>query len=81
MAENIKVETLPTPIQRNKFDVAMELTELHSRLGGFRQGGFQAIQQTFAEYYSLARICEGATYEQLENLVSEEVKRKLLVSR
>ncbi len=80
MSENIKVETLPTPIQRNKYDVAMELTNLHYKMGGFREKGYQAIQQTFAEYYALASVCENANHEQLESLVKEDLSKKLAVS-
>jgi hypothetical protein len=78
---DVNVKTSPTPIQRNKLDVAMELTELHSRLGGFRQSGHQALQQTFAEYYALVSLCEGASYEELEGLVSDEIRSKFTGTR
>lgn len=52
MAE--KIEVNPTPIQRNKFDVAMELLELHERNFGIKSE--DEISNLFAKYYSAVQI-------------------------
>jgi hypothetical protein len=73
VADVVKVS--PTPIQRNRLDVAMELTQLQR---GLHAGSLQKddIETTFAKYYALATFCEGATHEELEQFVSEEIKSK-----
>jgi hypothetical protein len=69
------VKTSPTPIQRNKFDVAIELTQLQRQLGGLSYS--EDIEKTFAKYYALAILCENANYEQLLSFVSEDFGNKL----
>ena len=48
MAETIRVE--PTPIQRNLFDVAVELTQLYFETK--RPDSVTEIQEVYTEFYS-----------------------------
>lgn len=73
MAERISVS--PTPIQRNKFDVAMELTKIH--VGSFGFGDGKELETIFATYFALARYCERTEPELLRNLLSEELVSNL----
>ncbi|GEM_PF-684383 len=70
MCENVKL----TSIQRNEFDVAVELTQLHCETNIVKPDD---IKKIFAEYYSLARILNCASEDTLINFLSENVKNKL----
>ncbi|MGC4376199.1 hypothetical protein WD019_04560 [Fictibacillus sp. Mic-4] len=76
---DINVQTTPTPIQRNAFDVAIELTELHRSKKGMN---FKAedIEETFAKYYALVRVLESSSYDRLQELVSEDILSKLMAN-
>jgi hypothetical protein len=68
MADQVSVKA--NPIQRNRLDVAMELTELHTRLYGALE---EDIEKVFAKYHALVCYCEKNAYG-LNQLISEEVK-------
>ncbi len=73
MSEDINVR--PTPIQRNKLDVAMELTQLHTTI--YSPGNKDEIAQLFAKYYSLARLLEGSKDKTLlTSFLPEELANK-----
>jgi hypothetical protein len=72
MTENIKVD--PTPIQRNKFDVTLELLDLHLRRSSVNA---DQLQELFAKYYALATYCENMSPENLQALLSEELLEKV----
>ncbi|CAM3677724.1 hypothetical protein GCM10009865_47460 [Aeromicrobium ponti] len=71
MAETVKVK--PTPMQRNRFDVAMELTERH--MGFVRDP--ERLEELFAKYYALAAYCENSDVYSLKNLLDEDLLRKI----
>jgi hypothetical protein len=66
MADQVNVKA--NPIQRNKLDVAMELTVLHVGRFAVDKGD---IEKLFAKYHALAEYCE---VNDLTELISEEVK-------
>lgn len=72
MAETVKVE--PTPIQRNRFDVAMELTHLHCNRTSIK---VDEIQSIFAKYYALAEYCEHSDIVELQKLLSDDLLQKV----
>ena len=61
----------PTPIQRNKFDVAMELTQLY--IDRIAVEGIEDIEKAFARFYALAVFCERSSPTELQKLLSEEL--------
>jgi len=73
MTEQIKVK--PTPIQRNSFDVAMELLQHHAKVEGLNA---DEIEMTFAKYYALAKYCDHARPGNLQSLLSEELLEKVV---
>jgi hypothetical protein len=72
MAENIKVS--PTPIQRNKLDVAMELINYHTSR---KNVAAEELEVLFAKYYALVTLCEHKSIEELQNLLGEELLGKV----
>lgn len=77
MAE--KIEVKPTPIQRNVFDVAMELTQLH--FDKFGVDGDDCIKDKFAEHYALVTILKSTSSNnkrRLEKFIPEEILSKLI---
>ncbi|AND39535.1 MULTISPECIES: hypothetical protein [Cytobacillus] len=72
MAETVKVK--PTPIQRNKFDVAMELTNLHLRNYGIPE---EEVEGVFAKYYALAAYCESSDVYTIKNLIDADLLSKM----
>lgn len=76
MAE--KIEVRPTPIQRNRLDVATELTQLHADIRS--SGGDTGIAELFARYYALVFFLEQGTYgggEKLKEFLPQEIRDKL----
>ncbi|WP_392454821.1 hypothetical protein ACF3OH_11975 [Chryseomicrobium aureum] len=72
MANDVSVS--PTPIQRNKFDVAVELTALEGTVFGFEN--HVDIEKAFAKYYSLATKLEAhRRSDNLVNFLSEDLKK------
>jgi hypothetical protein len=71
MADTVKVE--PTPIQRNRFDVAVELTTMHYNY----DRDPSKIEELFAKYYALARYLERSDIPTLQNLINKELLSKL----
>jgi hypothetical protein len=73
MSDTVRVS--PTPIQRNKFDVAVELTQLH-----FEQNintTSNDIEGLFAKYYALAEYCEKVHLSKLQKLVPADIVSKV----
>lgn len=76
MSKNISVA--PTPIQRNRLDVATELTQLHFKM--FAIEDEDHIKKVFAEYYSLVIQLEKTAIshkEKLKEFLPEDIKNKL----
>ncbi|MFD2681199.1 hypothetical protein [Bacillus seohaeanensis] len=72
MADTVKVD--PNPIQRNKFDVAIELVNLHKRNFGLSSG--KEIEELFAKYYALAKYLEDNSVDELESLIDQSIVEK-----
>jgi hypothetical protein len=66
MSEEIKVK--PTPIQRNEFDVAMELTEYYLKYNR-QDKTVDLIQDTFVKFYAMAKGVEMLGPSDLAKLV------------
>lgn len=71
MSEEIKVK--PTPIQRNAFDVAMELTEIYIQRIGIDSE--EEIEERFMKYYSIASICGSTHPSKLLDFVPDDLKK------
>ncbi|CAF1719554.1 hypothetical protein [Bacillus subtilis] len=69
------VSTKPSPIQRNQYDVAVELTQLHVEKYGVSNPN--DIADAYAKYYALAFILHRDRGSQLVTLLPEEIKSKL----
>ena len=72
MSDNVNVK--PTPIQRNEFDVALELTQLELRMGVYAS---EDLEEIFAKYYAIAKVLKNKRSEQLEALLSENLLKDL----
>ncbi|MFC0271108.1 hypothetical protein ACFFIX_06540 [Metabacillus herbersteinensis] len=72
MAENITVS--PTPIQRNAFDVAMELLTMHQQKSVVEA---EDISEIFAKYYTLANTLQKKSASDLKAFLPEEIRSKL----
>lgn len=51
MADSVSVD--PTPIQRNQYDVAVDLTKLYYERSNIRPS-VEEIQETYAKFYAVA---------------------------
>jgi hypothetical protein len=73
MADEIKV--VPTPIQRNEFDVATELTQIY--FNSRTPDSVEDIQVTFVKMYAAVYAAEygGRLTAHLAALVPEELKK------
>lgn len=72
MADELKV--IPTPIQRNSLDVAMELTQLYYSAYGIKEN-IDEIQHDFLKFYAIADFADRNTYRQLVEFLPEEAKK------
>ncbi|MBZ9635512.1 hypothetical protein [Clostridium sp. FP1] len=66
MAEEIKV--IPTPIQRNFNDVAMELTMLFYSKRNNNEYTVQKIQEAYRKFYATAQLMANMPYDELDNV-------------
>ncbi|QQE75707.1 hypothetical protein KDJ56_07150 [Brevibacillus composti] len=73
MSDDVKVK--PSPIQRNKLDVATELTTLY--YSAYSMGDAEEIQETFAKFYAIAQYLETKRGNDLQSLVPEEIIKKI----
>ncbi|MED4016980.1 hypothetical protein [Sutcliffiella cohnii] len=62
--------------QRNKFDVAMELTKFHFTKVDSLESEDQ-LQEAFAKYYTLVEYLENTSPVQLQKLLSEDLVFKI----
>ena len=67
MSDEVKV--IPTPIQRNLNDVAMELTELYYR--SINSNSIEKIQEVYKKFYATARITAEMSSDELEKILAE----------
>ena len=61
-------------VQRNKFDVAIELTHLYIHK---KSAEADEINEIFANFYALVTVLERKSSNQLENLVPQHIIKKL----
>lgn len=59
-----KVEVSPTPIQRNHYDVAVELTQLYYKLSP--NADPEMIDAVYARFYATARTLGHPRFEELD---------------
>ncbi|NOU63162.1 hypothetical protein GC096_03760 [Paenibacillus sp. LMG 31461] len=71
MADRVEVD--PTPIQRNAFDVAMELTDLYWRNSA--NADIEKIDSIFARFYATAKILQSTNYDLLRKYATDEFQR------
>lgn len=71
MTDTVKVD--PTPIQRNRFDVAMELTNKYYTA----ERDPRKLEELFAKFYALACYLENSDVANLQNLLGEELINKI----
>jgi hypothetical protein len=72
MSDNVTVS--PTPIQRNAQDVAMELFQYHANCFGVPE---EDIQDTYAQYYALAKYLQSKNPNKFTSLLDPEVLKKI----
>ena len=70
MADDTKVS--PTPIQRNEFDVAMELLRLYSKTNMVRTG--EEIEKAFMRFYSIAKSLNSMQFTSLVRYLPEDMQ-------
>ncbi|MCM3616695.1 hypothetical protein M3936_03770 [Sutcliffiella horikoshii] len=75
MTEQVNVKVNPTPIQRNKHDVAFELLTFHAK---YKRPAAEEIELLYAKYYALADYCENVSVVNLQKLLSDELKAKVV---
>jgi hypothetical protein len=71
MADDINVK--PTPIQRNKFDVAVELVEFSKPYISY--DNIEDIQNAFAKFYAIAAACERTSHSKLKDSLPQDLKK------
>ena len=73
MSDDIKIA--PTPIQRNCFDVAVELTQLYCKSARIDEKARARIAETFSVFYATAKLCEYSS--NLTELLPDNLKNIL----
>lgn len=73
MSEDLMVN--PTVVQRNKFDVATELTKLYYTEYDIED--VEEMQTLFAKFYAIAQFLESRKESELQALVPEEMIRSI----
>lgn len=73
MSEDLMVN--PTVVQRNKFDVATELTKLYYTEYDIEDA--EEMQTLFAKFYAVAQFLESREESELQALVPEEMIRSI----
>lgn len=73
MSEDLTVN--PTVVQRNKFDVATELTKLYYTEYDIEDA--EEMQTLFAKFYAIAQFLESRKESELQALVPEEMIRSI----
>lgn len=69
-----EVSVKPTPIQRNIYDVAVELVQLHvQRLGVDGED----LTELYTKYFSLVAVLSPTDTYNLKKLVPEELMKKI----
>ncbi|KDR95695.1 hypothetical protein SAMN02745945_01546 [Peptoclostridium litorale DSM 5388] len=65
----------PAPIQRNEFDVAVELTMYVAR--ATRLGKQKDIQDVFLSFYSLAKVLDETDPKKLMKYIPEDLRETI----
>ncbi|MGQ7864891.1 hypothetical protein [Bacillus sp. WC2502] len=63
------------PIERNKLDIALELTQLH--LNRYETNHPDQLSEVYAKYYALLEVLDLSSYDQLIDLLPDELKQTL----
>ncbi|MGE6673735.1 hypothetical protein ACQKEX_01340 [Bacillus pumilus] len=63
------------PIERNKLDIALELTQMH--LNRYVTNHPDQLSEVYAKYYALLEVLDLSSYDQLIDLLPDELKQML----
>ncbi|APT50298.1 hypothetical protein ABE33_06315 [Bacillus safensis] len=63
------------PFERNKLDIALELTQLH--LNQYQTNHPDQLSEIYAKYYALLEVLDLSSYDQLIDLLPDELKQTL----
>lgn len=63
------------PFERNKLDIALELTQLH--LNQYQTNHPDQLSEIYAKYYALLEVLDLSSYGQLIDLLPNELKQTL----
>lgn len=74
---NDKIKTTPTPIQRNCYDVAVELTQLYFQKSDKSVSLPDDISEIFAKFFAVATLCEVTSGKDLKKLLPDGLKDML----
>ncbi|MFP3420712.1 hypothetical protein R0K30_15120 [Bacillus sp. SIMBA_154] len=62
-------------IERNKLDIALELTQLH--LNQYETNHPDQLSEIYAKYYALLEVLDLCSYDQLIDLLPDDLKNTL----
>ena len=62
-------------IERNKLDIALELTQLH--LNRYEASHPDQLSEIYAKYYALLEVLDLSSYDQLIDLLPDDLKNTL----
>ena len=63
------------PFERNKLDIALELTQLH--LNQYQTNHPDQLSEIYAKYYALLEVLDVSSPDQLMDLLPDELKQIL----
>ncbi|AOZ89944.1 hypothetical protein BK049_15340 [Bacillus xiamenensis] len=67
--------TTSQTMERNKLDIALELTQLH--LNRYETKHPDQLSEIYAKYYALLEVLDLSSYDQLIDLLPHELKQTL----
>ncbi|MGX9291387.1 hypothetical protein ACSLGF_09210 [Bacillus sp. A015] len=62
-------------IERNKLDIALELTQLH--LNQYETNHPDQLSEIYAKYYALLEVLDLSSYDELIDLLPNDLKQEL----
>ncbi|PRS31065.1 hypothetical protein [Bacillus pumilus] len=63
------------PIERNKLDIALELTQMH--LNRYETNHPDQLSEIYAKYYALLEVLDLSSYDELIDLLPNDLKHQL----
>ncbi|MDM5298831.1 hypothetical protein QUF51_11710 [Bacillus pumilus] len=71
----MKKNMTETIVERNKLDIALELTQLH--LKQYEPSHPDQLSRIYAKYYALVEVLDGSSYDDLIDLLPDDLKSDL----